>query len=154
MRRFRPLLRLSFVLALLAAGGTAPAADIAGVVRKASGGARVLRGGQASPAAPGMKLFPGDTVETDRDGAVGIVLRDDSRLAIGPGSSFSLDRFRFAPVAGELGLAARLSRGTIQYLSGLIGKLAPESVRIDTPVSSIGIRGTRFVLRSSPPGGR
>jgi hypothetical protein len=33
------------------------------------------------------------------------------------------------------------------YLSGLIGKLAPESARFETPVASIGIRGTRFAVK-------
>jgi hypothetical protein len=40
-----------------------------------------------------------------------------------------------------------LSRGTLSYLSGLIGKLAPESARFETPVASIGIRGTRFAMK-------
>jgi hypothetical protein len=34
------------------------------------------------------------------------------------------------------------------YLSGLIGKLSPESARFETPVASIGIRGTRFAVKT------
>ena len=46
---------------------------------------------------------------------------------------------------------AQISRGTMAYLSGLIGKLAPEKVRIETPTATIGIRGTRFALKVGEP---
>jgi hypothetical protein len=38
-------------------------------------------------------------------------------------------------------------KGTVAYISGLIGKLSPESVRVETPTASIGIRGTKFVVK-------
>jgi hypothetical protein len=78
---------------------------------------------------------------------MGIILRDNSTLSIGPGSSLSVRNFLFSPAEGKLGLLVRLSRGTMAYLSGLIGKLAPESARFETPVASIGIRGTRFLVK-------
>jgi hypothetical protein len=34
------------------------------------------------------------------------------------------------------------------YLSGLIGKLAPEKARFETPTATIGIRGTHFVVNA------
>jgi hypothetical protein len=40
------------------------------------------------------------------------------------------------------------------YISGLIGKLAPESVRFETPVASIGIRGTCFAVKAGEPASR
>jgi hypothetical protein len=148
-------LRLVFplFLAMLAAAGPAVAAETAGVVRKSAGVARVVRQGNPVPATVGMKLLPGDAIETGRDGSVGIVLRDDSLVSLGPDSRFAIDRFLFAPAEGKLGLVGRLSRGTLEYLSGIIGKLAPESVRFDTPVSSIGIRGTHVILKSDPATG-
>lgn len=142
------------VLLLLAAAGLALAADPVGVVRKSSGSVSVVRSGKGVPASVGMKLLPGDTVETGGDGSVGILLRDDSRLSLGPDSSFALTSFRFSPREGKFALAARLTRGTLEYFSGLIGKLAPDSVRFDTPVSTIGIRGTHFIVKSEPAGGR
>jgi len=46
---------------------------------------------------------------------------------------------------------ARISRGTMAYLSGLIGKLAPEAARFETPSTTIGIRGTRFAVNVGEP---
>jgi hypothetical protein len=140
-------------LAILSGGEPAAATEAAGVVRKTTGDVRVVRAGKAMAAAAGMKLQAGDSIETGRNGSVGFILRDDSLVSLGPDSAFALNRFLFSPREGKLGLLARLSRGTLEYVSGIIGKLAPESVRFDTPVSSIGIRGTHFILKSEPAAG-
>jgi hypothetical protein len=58
-----------------------------------------------------------------------------------------IDEFVFAPRQGKYSIALRMVKGTFAYFSGLISKLAPESARIETPTSSIGIRGTKFVAR-------
>jgi hypothetical protein len=50
-----------------------------------------------------------------------------------------------------MSLIARLAKGTMAYMSGIIGKLAPESVRFETPVATIGIRGTCFVVNAGEP---
>ncbi len=131
----------------------ATAAETIGVVRKTAGAVQVVRDGKAVPAAVGMKLLVADTIETGSGGSVGIILRDDSLVSLGADSSLALGKFQYAPAEGKLGLVARLSRGTLEYISGLIGKLAPESVRIDTPVSSIGIRGTHLIVKSESAGG-
>jgi hypothetical protein len=121
--------------------------DTIGMVRNLAGEATVTRGGEIFPAAVGTKLVVGDTLMTGSNGTMGVILRDDSTLSIGPGSSLVVRNFLFSPAEGKFGLLVRLSRGTMAYLSGLIGKLAPESARFETPVASIGIRGTRFAVK-------
>ena len=123
------------------------AQDTIGIVRNLEGYGTVTRGGQVFPAAKGTKLQVDDTLMTGPNGSMGIVLRDNSTLSIGPRSSLVVRSFLFAPAEGKLGLLVRLSKGTMVYLSGLIGKLAPESARFETPVASIGIRGTRFAVK-------
>jgi hypothetical protein len=122
-----------------------------GVVRNSAGTATVTRGGQVLQAAEGTKLHAGDTLRTGADGSLGIILRDNSRLSLGPGSRFAVQSFLFTPAQGKVGLFARLSRGTMAYISGLIGKLAPEAVRFETPTASIGIRGTYFAVKVEEP---
>ncbi|HEY5996023.1 MAG TPA: hypothetical protein VIU29_03340, partial [Candidatus Deferrimicrobiaceae bacterium] len=114
MMRIRLIVLVS--IAMLAGAGAAAAAETAGVVRKAAGVVRIVRQGNAVPATVGMKLLPGDAIETGRDGAVGIILRDDSLVSLGPDSRFAIDRFLFVPAEGKLGLVGRLSRGTLEYL--------------------------------------
>ena len=134
-------------LCLLPAADAAFAGDPIGVVRTASGAATVTRGEKTLPAAPGLKIMAGDTLGTGRDGSLGVILRDDSSLSIGPESRLVLRSFLFSPREGKFDLVARITRGTMAYLSGQIGKLAPEKVRFETPTATIGIRGTRFAVK-------
>ena len=146
---------LAAILLLAASALAAPpclaAGETIGVVRNSAGDAAILRAGKTIPAAPGTKLLAGDTLATGPDGSMGAILRDNSSLSLGPGSRLAISDFRFSPAEGNLGLLVRISKGTMAYLSGLIGKLAPESARFETPVATIGIRGTRFAIKVGEP---
>ena len=138
-------------------GAAAPYASSAGpetvgVVRSAAGPATVTREGKAVPATAGLKLHAGDVLATGPGGSLGVILRDNSTLSLGPESTLVIRKFLFAPAEGKLGLLVRLSRGTMACISGLIGKLAPESVRFETPSATIGIRGTRFAVKAGAAG--
>jgi len=139
------LLLLTF--AILPPDISAADPDTIGIVRTLEGQATFTRRGQISPAVVGTKLQVEDTLMTGPNGSMGVILRDNSTLSIGPNSSLVIRNFLFSPAEGKLGLLVRLSRGTMAYLSGLIGKLAPESALFETPVGSIGIRGTRFAVK-------
>jgi hypothetical protein len=141
-------------LSLIPVTGTAVAGESIGVVRTASGDATVTRGETLLPADPGLKIMVGDTLVTGRDGSLGVILLDDSTLSIGPGSRLVLRSFQFSPSEGKFDLVARISRGTMAYLSGLIGRLAPETLRFETPTATIGIRGTRFAVKVGEPSPR
>jgi hypothetical protein len=41
----------------------------------------------------------------------------------------------------------KVVRGIAAYVSGRIAKLAPDSVRLETPASIVGVRGTTVVIR-------
>jgi len=138
-------------LVILAWSLPSAAAEIAGVVHSCQGAATVTRGETSLPVKPGTKLFVNDVLSTGPDGSVGVVFRDDSTLSLGPDSRLVLREFLFSPAEQKLGLTARLTQGTMAYLSGLLGKLAPERVRFETPVATIGIRGTRFAVRAGEP---
>jgi hypothetical protein len=148
MRRSPFVAVLLVALSVLAGDLPASAQEIIGIVRNSAGEAAITREGRVLTASEGTKLFTGDTLSTGADGSLGIILRDDSTLSLGPGSSFVIQKFLFSPAEGKLGLLGRLTRGTMAYLSGLIGKLSPESVRFDTPTGSIGVRGTHFAVKA------
>ncbi|MGE5752022.1 MAG: FecR domain-containing protein [Deltaproteobacteria bacterium] len=126
--------------------------DNIGVIRNSTGIANITRGEKVLQAAAGTKLHAGDTLTTGSDGSLGIILRDNSLLSLGPDSQFVLKNFSFTPAEGKIGLLARISKGSMAYVSGLIGKISPQSVRFETPVASIGIRGTYFAVKVEEPG--
>ncbi len=134
------------VLGVPAAVHPADVPEIAGVVRVSAGKATVTRGGRVFAADVGTKLRVGDVLATGPGGSLGVILRDDSSLSIGPQSTLVIRKFLFAPSEGKLGLLVRLSRGTLAWISGAIARLAPETVRFETPTATIGIRGTRFAV--------
>ena len=139
---------LLVTLSVLTTGLSAAAQETIGIVRTSEGKATVTRGGKVIQAEEGTKLLVGGTLGTGSDGSLGVILRDNSTLSLGPESSFVIQKFLFSPAEGKLGLMARLTKGTMAYLSGLIGKLAPESVRFETPTASIGVRGTHFAVKT------
>lgn len=150
MRAARSVVILLAAMSVLAQG-VAAALDTAGAVQSYAGTAAGNRGGENLPATAGTKLT-GDILTTGSDGSMGVILRDNSTLSIGPDSRIIIEAFLFSPYEGKFGLLARISRGTMAYLSGLIGKLAPGSARFETPMASIGIRGTRFAVKVGGPG--
>lgn len=118
-----------------------------GSVKLCSGAAIVLRGEEVLPAEPGLQLEAHDVLRTGGDGTLGVILRDDTRISLGPGSEVVLDEFLFAPAEGKLSLVVRMVRGIVQFISGEISKLAPERVKFETPVGVVGVRGTRFLVK-------
>ncbi len=136
---------------MIARIGPADAGETIGVVRSATGAATVTRGNRILTAAPGLRLEAGDALDTGPAGSLGVILRDDSSLSLGPGSRLVVRDFLFSPEKGAFDLLVRLSRGTMAYLSGIIGKLAPGKVRFETPTATIGIRGTRFAVKVGEP---
>jgi hypothetical protein len=112
-----------------------------------SGTGFVVRQDQIIPAKAGMEIEANDTLRTDPDGSIGVVFHDDTLLSIGPGSVLVIDEFVYAPRQGKLSLVLRMMKGTAVYLSGLIAKLAPDSVQFVTPSASIGVRGTKFAVK-------
>jgi len=156
LKRRKTIIR-SLIIAALAAvlllppGTSAVAGDAIGFVRNVAGAAVVIRGGETLPLAKGTKLCAGDTLSTGPDGTVGAIFRDNSTLSLGPDSRLVVRNFEFDPAEGKIGLLIRITKGSLAYLSGLIGKLAPESARFETPVATIGIRGTHFAVRVGEP---
>lgn len=121
-----------------------------GLVKMATGEVSIVRDGQRMAALPGQQLMLGDVLSTGAAGAVGVIMRDDTVLSLGPSSETRLEQFAYGHAEQKMGMVLRVSKGLISYLSGKIAKLAPGSVRIETPVATLGIRGTRLVARIVP----
>jgi hypothetical protein len=132
-------------------GAISSAASSIGLVKVAEGSATVQRGDETLRAHPGLALQEEDILRTGADGRMGVVLRDDSRLSLGPDSEIQIAHFAFAPAQGRLALVAKIARGIIAFVSGSIAKLSPDAVRIETPVAILGVRGTQFLAKVETP---
>src|SRR2546426_1855400 len=138
------------VLSLMLAAATpvfAQQPSAAGRIKVASGSAFIVRQGAAIPAQVGQVVFEADGLRTGADGSIGVTLKDDTRVSIGPSSELRLERFVYAPAEGGLGLVLKFMRGVAAYVSGRIAKLAPDSIRLETPAAIVGVRGTTLAIR-------
>jgi len=116
-------------------------------VKKVNGSVTVVRQGKTIQAINGLEIWEKDTLQTGRNGSIGIAFSDDTFLSMGPGSILTIDEFIFAPRQGKFSIVIRMLKGTAAYLSGLISKLSPDAAYFKTPTASIGIRGTRFLIK-------
>jgi len=145
MNRFLSgLLTLFFVFALPAV--TVFAADKAiGKVKGTRGLVSILRGSKTKPAFPNDAIYQHDVIITGSNGAIGILMEDNTLLSMGPISRVSMDRFVFSPAQNEYAMRMHFNHGTFVYQSGLLGKLAPHAVELDTPVGRISmLKGADF----------
>jgi hypothetical protein len=148
MTRTRALNITIITLAAFAAGANlATAAEApAGMIKTSKGSASIERDGRKSPVQPGATLLASDRVVTGADGSVGITLRDETLLAVGPNSNVWLEKYAFDPTSHEGVLNATVKRGTLGVISGKLSKQSPGAVQFRTPTSILGVRGTEFVI--------
>lgn len=136
--------------AILFAGAACPAAGLAqeariGQVKTVSGEAVLVRGGQRFAAKPGDPVYQHDVIETGAEGAIGITFRDDSVFAAGPDSQLSLADFRFdRDAAGGNAMLTELRKGTLMIVSGEIPHSGAGAMKVKTPTTILGVRGTTF----------
>jgi hypothetical protein len=122
----------------------------AGHVKIASGSAFIVRQNETLPARAGEPVFATDALRTGVDGTVGVTLKDDTRLSLGPSSEVRLERYVYAPGEGGFGMVLNFVRGAATYVSGRMAKLAPDSIRLEAPAAIVGVRGTTIAVRVEP----
>jgi hypothetical protein len=135
------------VMLVSATSAVAQQAAPAGRIKVATGSTAIVRGGTTIAAHAGDAVFASDTLRTGNDGSLGVTLKDDTRLSLGPSSEVRVERFVYAPEAGALGLVLNFVRGVAAYVSGHMAKLAPDSIRLETPAAIVGVRGTTVAIR-------
>jgi hypothetical protein len=120
--------------------------SIAGSVKKVTGSAVVRRGGGLIPIKEGLHVLPHDVLETAAGASMGIILQDGTRVSMGPNTTLEIDTYLYSPGDGKLESLLRLVRGVMVYVSGKMAKLSPGSVKVETPVGVVGMRGTEFAV--------
>ena len=121
------------------------AAD-SGTAKVVRGDVRVERAGTSVPLLVGDMVMEKDRIVVPADGSAGITLRDDTRISMGPRSTLVINGFSFDPKTQEGNVDTSILSGTMRYVTGLVGRLKPSSVRVATATTTIGVRGTEFIV--------
>jgi len=136
--------------------GPEPAAHDAapvGKITEVMGEAQIVRAdGTHVTAIVGTPVYQGDVIETSKTGAVNILFADNTTFAISESAKMSVDQFVYHSADHSGSTFFSMLQGVFVYTSGLIGKEDPGNVHIETPVGSIGIRGTVVTGHILPAG--
>jgi len=140
---------MRWILAVAAAAlmGSAAYAQDVGQVKNAKGAVHVEREGKRIPVSAGMPVRSSDTLVTGADGAVGVTFLDNTMVSAGPSTVFSIESYRFDSTTHDGQFDASLKKGSLAVVSGKMVKQTPGSMRVRTPSSVMGVRGTEFLVR-------
>src|SRR5215212_5641633 len=88
------------LVVLTATPAHAQQSSAAGRIKVVSGSAFILHEGKLIPAQVGQDVFSADALRTGNNGRIGVTLKDDTRISLGPSSEVRLERFNYATADG------------------------------------------------------
>jgi hypothetical protein len=88
----------------------------------------------------------GDWLVTGKDGRISLTFVDNTRFAVGPNSRISVSRFEYDKTRQQGSFLTQVDRGSLAIVSGKIAKSARDAMKVRTPNSLLGVRGTRFIV--------
>jgi len=144
--------QLAAAACLLASHAGMAADPPVAVVKVVLGEVRILRAGEPVPAVVGSDLLSGDELLTGPSGAVGFTFSDESQLSLGPASRYRIQHYRFDATTHEGEFHGRLGQGSLGVISGKLARQSPDAVKVETPLSVLGVRGTEFLIEVAPGG--
>jgi hypothetical protein len=146
-RTLQRTLGAGFVAAMasFALGGVAIGADGAitiGINAVVYNNVRLKSAGapQAHVAMVRERVGLGDEVQTGGRSQLQVLLLDKTVFTVGSGARVTIDRFVYDPDRGTRAMSASVVKGAFRFMSGRPDRAGTTS--INTPIASIGVRGT------------
>jgi FecR protein len=98
----------------------------------------------------GDPVYKGDVVQTGADGKLGITFTDGTAFNLSSNARMVLNEFVYEPNGKSNSTLFSLSKGTFTFVAGKVAKTG--DMKIDTPVATMGIRGTTPYVEISDDG--
>ena len=117
-----------------------------GTFKTVTGEVSLGQANTAHTAVPGDGLQQADRIVTGRDAHATFTFKDGTLISIGPNSTLELAKVQFDTTAQDGHLMLNLLQGSIRVVTGWLAKLHPEQVKVITPTSVVGVRGTDFIV--------
>jgi len=109
-----------------------------GTIAAMKGDVSINRDAKDITAKMGSKIQNKDTLTTQKNAKVQVIMIDETVITIGSNSKYSFEEY------GDDHAQMKIERGFFRAITGKIGKIAPEKFKIKTKSATIGIRGTHF----------
>lgn len=138
---------MACMLVVFAMTYTPAAGEDIGQIKTLAGKVYIVRQSVKRPAQVGDRLEAADAIITGPDGSVGITFIDNSRFSAGPRSHIELEQFQFDPTTYDGAFSTKMQHGTLAIISGHIAKRSPDAMKVRTPTTILGVRGTRVLLK-------
>ena len=148
----RWIVKSVFPVLLLAGSdpGRAIEIDRAGIVEATrASGVQWISGSEHS-LSDGDVIVRNASIRTDDLGTVNMRLDDGSQVVVSENSQLSVDDFVFDPATSDGRSVLSLTKGTLRMVSG---RMPSERYQLNTPVASIGVRGTECTVALTGPDG-
>ena len=94
----------------------------------------------AGEAKVGDLVYRGDTIETGPDGKLGVAFADGTSFSVSPNARMEVNEFVYDPHGHSNSSLMSLTKGTFTFIAGEVAHSG--SMKVDTPVGTMGIRGT------------
>lgn len=92
-------------------------------------------------------VYQQDTITTSDTSSGEIVFTDNSVVSLRSGTVFKIDQYKYNPAnSSDSKYVASVAKGGFRTITGLISKQKPENYQVNTPVATIGVRGTDYTL--------
>ncbi|MEQ8194620.1 MAG: FecR family protein [Rhodospirillales bacterium] len=148
MKPIRIFSLFSFIIfgaVVLAGAGAVQAADIAGQVLRIKNAVSVKLGDlEFKELGVGSVVSVGDRIVTGPNARVEMRMLDQSVITLGENSEFIIESYLFDREKGIGKVLLKVAVGTFRAVTGGIGTVREKSFALNTPVATIGIRGTDF----------
>ena len=144
-----PILLLLCHWAAQAAPATPARPAVASVSLSVGDVRRVSAVGTAAPLAAGALIAEGDRIITGHNAVAILVFTDEGRISLRANSELIVKHYRLDPTGADTRLEFELLHGAVRQISGQAARKQPERYRLNTPIATIGVRGTDFLAKTS-----
>jgi len=134
------------------AGAQPGAGQAIGRVEKVEGNATVVRNGVTITLNTGDVIMKGDVAQTGAGGSLAIVFADGTAFNLAANARMVLNDFVYSAGGGNNSALFSLVQGSISFVAGQVAKTG--DMRVDTPVATMGIRGTAVLVEISANDGQ
>jgi len=96
----------------------------------------------------GDPIFEDDLIRTGSSGLAQLRFTDGATVTLLESTEFHVDKYEFDPRDAKRDkYQVRLTKGGFRAKTGTIGRRNPKAYQVITPVASIGVKGTFYIIR-------
>jgi hypothetical protein len=105
--------------------------------------------GTTAPVTAGALIAEGDRLITGNNAVAVLVFTDEGRISLRANSEIVVKHYKIDPTGADTLLEFELLRGAVRQISGQAARKQPERYRLNTPIATVGVRGTDFLAKTS-----